>query len=355
MPAINPAFSSGTNTFVANPRSTGYLMTGFSRNEADFPVNKMIQIIETKNDVFMYGIADTSFGARSLTTDDHENDWVDGDMMPMNVGNQLRWSWQTNITKRKAYTWTLGQKAVEQAEWNILGQQGISMAQKAMTARSRIVYTRLSNATWGSYTSTVAAIAGAGNTWKNGTSTQPNFLLSLNYAAQQIGLQSYGTVNIKDLKVILSVSDAQALAASPEIRDYMRNNVLSIDVLRGDNARINMMYGLPPMFNDYELVVDNTVLVTGNQTAASSPTKAYLWQPGTSYVISRKGNLKGISGTPNYSTLQMYYYKDQMTVMQKLDADNRLYHGAIISDYEIVIPTVDGTPAGGFQFTATQG
>lgn len=345
MSTVN-TFAAPGNVYVATPETTNFLTVGYSRNEGKFPVNKMLQIAPVKTTAFTYTYIDTSAGARVLSAQGEEYNWEE--MQPANYDPQMaaRFSFPSDRTIRKRFPYYIGQREADSNQVDLKLVNRLMTAQKAMTVRTLQARQVLEGASWGSNTADVnGTIVSSGQGWDNGTSTNPNFLNSLNYAFNQILLATYGVVTPQDLMLVLSAADAPKVAASPEIRDYMKGSVWTKDVIRGDNSQLNMLgsgevgYGLPPMYNNIPIVVENSVVVTGNPNTNGTVTASFIYPTGKSYLISRIGGLDGYAGGPTYSTLIMFYYQDELTNEEKYNSDDRVWEGRMITDYKIVNPT----------------
>lgn len=358
-----PAYASQWNTYVPNHRATGGLMVGFSRNADDFATNRFIQIFPVNAMVGLYASYTSRNAARILAFDDSEHLWADGNAAPSGVGNTDSFQYLAYQTQRRAYPFTLGELTVEQADWNILLANSRDMAQQAMTARSMLVYNALVGASWGSNTALVnGGILTSGQDWSTGTSDTgdqgtlpgPNIKKSLQYGTKIIHQQTLGVVKPKDLYLVINPFLAQTMASSSEIQNFIKQSPDALAQIRGDVPSQNGVWGLPDKLYGINVVVEDTVRVSSRKSASSpnpsSATLGYVYDDKIAFLVARPGSLEGIAGSRSFSTLQMFVYKDELSVETMYDQQNKRYMGRVISNY---VPIVASTLCG-FMFNACQ-
>lgn len=350
-----PGFPSGTNTFVPSIAASNSLIVGFSRNPRTFKVAQYCQYVPAKFRQGLYWRWTSRQGARILTANDAEHIWNDGDAAP--VGPTESFDTKGFMTTRRCYGFILGGQAVEQADFELLAAQSAVSAQQAMTARTMLVHTALANATWGANTSAVdGGILPANQNWRTGSVGHPstgatpepgaNIKKSLQYAAAIIHKQTIGVVTPAQLTLVINPITAMMMAASTEIQDYLKQSQFAAAQVRGDVPSLNGNWNLPDKLYGFNVAVEDAVRVSSN-IGASTDSLDYILPNGVAYLLARQGDLMGIQGNRSYSTVQVFFYKNEMTVRTMYETQHERYVGQVISDFtpEVVAPQA------GFRFT----
>lgn len=340
-----PGFAHGQNTFLPSHQATGGLLVGFSRNQEDFPLNKYMQIVRVTKDVGAYLVWTSREAARILSSDDREHMWPDGQDAPHGRDELESFKYETYRAVRRMYPFTIGDLAVKQADWPILNAHSRTAAQKAMTARTRLALNALQSNSWGSNELYVnGGLAAGGVGWDTGTGENPVIMDSFNQAAQVIHKGTIGGVKATDLIVVVGPELARKMAKSPEIHNYVRENPVAKERLAvgGNNQMFtNSRYGLPEVLYGYNLIVEDTPIVTARKGAASQA-PGYVLGDDEAYMIARPGGLEGVEGAPSFSTLQGFFF-EEFTVELKQDPDNRRTQGRIVTHFDIkVVSTLSG-------------
>lgn len=335
----------GQNTFLPSHGATGGLLVGYSRNVEKFPLNKYMQIVPVTKSVGAYLIWSSREAARILSDDDREHMWPDGQDSPHGRDELESFEYETYTTIRRQYPFTIGDRAVKQADWNILNAHSKAAAQKAMTARTRLALTALQGASWNSHEVGVNGdILPAGQGWDNGDHDTPNILKTLNYAARTIHKATIGGVESTDLILVVGPDLAAKMSESPEIHSYLKESPFARQRLGiGGNNELfmNSRYGLPDVLYGYTVVVEDTPRVSSAKGAATESLD-YVLGDDEAYVIARPGGLEGIEGAHSFSTLQGFFF-EEFTVELKQDPDERRTRGRIVSDFDIkVVSTLSG-------------
>ena len=354
MPTIG--YPSGTNTYVPNSAASQNLVVGYSREASTFKLPQYAQYVMAKNNQGLYFVWASRQGARILNNNDADHNWADGDAAPTGLNNLEGGDWYPFLTQRKCYAFTMGQMAVEQASFPLLAAQGGVAAQMAMTARTMLSINALVNASWGSrHTAAVDnGILASGQNWTTGSvgysnNPGPNIKLSLQYAATRIMQDTLGTVNYNMLSLIVNPTTAMAMASSTEVQDYLKQSDYARDQIMGTNARQNGQWGLPDQLYGVKIVVEDAVRVTSAK--GTTDAISYIMPDNAAFLVARQGELAGIEGTRSFSTLQIFFYKDELTVETKFDQDNRRYLGRVISNF---VPIMVSNYSG-FYFTDVLG
>ena len=348
-------YPSGTNTYVPNHEATGGLLVGFSRNQKDFAVNDYIQIFPVKNNVGLYASYTSRQAARILTSDDAEHLWADGEAAPMGFGMMDSFVFLGYSTSRRCYPFTIGDMAADQADWNIVSVESEGRAQQAMTARTMLVQAALSGASWGSNTSAVSnGILANGVYWDTGfTPTQAApfqgapFYKSLQYGSKQVNMMTLGQVKPRNLSLVVNPNGAQRVGSSNEMLDFIKQSPVALPDLKDAAEWRNKLWDIPDNYRGWKIVVEDAVRVSSKK-GASSDTLNWVMPDNVAYLIAFPGKLEGLAGTRSYSTVQTFFYKDEMTVETMYDQPNRRTTARVVSNYQPVVATT----LSGFKYTA---
>lgn len=334
-----PSVGYSSNTYVPSPDATGGMMVGYSRNKEKFPLNKYMQVIPVKTQVGLYWEWTSREAARIVSSDDREHLWPDGQDAPDGKDELETFQTRPYRTFRRSYPFTIGDLAVQQAEFPILQAQSAVAAQKMMTARTLIAQQALATASWSSIGHLVGVNGGLlpkGQGWNNGTEASPNILNTLMFCASIIHRDTIGGVDPEDLILVVGVDLARQMAAAPEIHKYLSYGPAALGRLTGSDktAFVRNKYGLPVNYAGFDIVVEDTPRVTTPKSASGTESLSYIMPSTEAYLVSRPGGLEGVAGTKNFSTLQGFF-KEESTVEVRNDPDNRRTQGRIITDYDI--------------------
>jgi len=339
------SISSGTNTFVPSHEATNGLIVGFSRNPKSFKIANYIQMVEMAKTQGLYATWTSQQESRILDADGHRYDWADGADAPDGHDEQESWQWNPVLTFRRAIPVSLGAKAVQNASWDILLANSKMVAAKAMVLRTMHAYSAFSAAFASVNTSTATALAGG--KFDVGTETTPYLKIGLSKASALINLGTLGVVQPNQMMVVCNPNTAYRMSISQEIHAFVKGSTFAQAQLRGDAPNLNGQWGMPDLIYNHPFIVDDAVRVTSNVNA-TTVTSSYVIPDNELMIVSRVGDLEGIEGSPSFSTLQMFWWQDEMTVESKYDDDNRRYKARVVSDYKFIVPTT----ASGYRITA---
>lgn len=347
-------YLSATNGFV--PQATGQVIS-FIRDPKSFPLNKYVQYIQSPATVGLYAKIDRDQPARNVSDADYV--WADGGDMPQGHANQLRFEWVEFACKRRAYSFTIGNIALEQAKgtWKPLEQHSGMTAQQAMTNRvNRVITLGETASNWNGNTDTATSLNGGAGRWDTASDDPSSgaynaIKKSLMKAAEKVNLATNALVQPKDLVLVISPGLAQAIGNSGEIHNYLKYGPFSKAELEGPNNS-NQNWGLPPSLYGFELIVDDTVRVSTRPGAtetssAQTGTRAYAKGDTSAILCSRKGGINGLYGAPNFSTFQLYFHKYELAVYTFDDPQNMRTKGAVVEMFAEVL----AAPETGFYIT----
>lgn len=334
-------FAGDPNTFVPSFEASGKLQIEYSRNPKSFPINKYVKNIPVKEDKGYYLNLDTSACARIQNTTGRE--WPDGQEAPNGDWFKVGLDWPVYITKRYATPYSVGQKATDQAAWDVLATYGRVAAQAQMTFRTKKAITALTTTgNWGNNTGTATAVGGG---VLDTATTSNNYNQALMQAvASRIHKATYGMTDWPDLNMVMNPNTASRIARSPEVVDWLKQSPAALAQVRGDVESQNGKWGLPDVFFGMKTTIENAVVNTAEIGVADSVD--YILPDGYIYFLSRPEGLMGDAGVPNFATCNFFLYED-MTVESKTDPDNRRTKGRVVDDFDFKIVA----PATGFLIT----
>lgn len=352
-------YPSQYDVYVPSHAASGGLLVGYSRNAKDFPVNRYIEMFPSKQELGLYASYTSRNAARIISPTDADHVWADGDPCPPGSNNLESFRFDPYRTQRRVYPFTIGEMAVEQMSFDMLLTNTNDMAQQAMTARTLLVQSALAGANWGNNTASVDAANGpggvgilpSGGNWTNGSvgysgNNGPNIKKSIQYGVKQIWLSTLGAVGYKKLALVINPTTAQAMAASTEIQDYLKQSPYALDQVKGNVESQNGIWGLPDTLYGVKIVVEDAVRVSSRKGAATDAL-GFVMPDGVAYLLATPDALVGLAGSRSFTNVQMFFYKDEMTVETLYDINNKRYLARVISNYAIVIATVYA----GFMYT----
>ncbi len=337
--------ASGANTFVANFAASGKLQVEYSRSPKSFAVNQYIKVRPVKQSVGYYLQITTDEAARILDTGLANSIWADGQEAPSGDLFKSEFQFPRYGTQRYATPFSLGDKSVEQADWDIVASYARMAAQRRMTERvQKVVTTLTTTANWGDNYGTCTSLAGG---YLDVSTTVLNYIKKLiQVVSSNILKATIGAVRYADLNMVMNPDTASLISRSAELVDHFKNNQFALAQIRGDKESQNGQWGLPDKLYGMNIVIEDAVKVTTAKGAAST-TRSYILPTGTIYFLSRPEGLMGSDGVPDFSTVQVFSYED-MTVETKKDVDNRRTAGRVVDDFD----TVHAAPASGYLVTA---
>jgi hypothetical protein len=342
------AYPGQSNTFVPNVEASNGLLVDYSRNPDSFALNKYIQIQPVSQSKGYYLEMNVEEAGRVLNANLGDHVWPDGQPRPSVEGNTEKHAFKLFDTERYHYGFAVGYKGAEQATWDVLGHQGRMNAQKAMTARTMLVHGIL--ATGLTQTSAVSAISGVSGKWDVSTTARKDIKRSLDYAIEQILLNSLGGSKFEDLILVMAPGCARKISVCQEIVDHIKGSPDALNELKG-NLGPNSQYGLPTRLYGLNIVIEDAVKVTNRRGGTKTP--AFVMADTVPMIVSRPGALnspttaKVPNAAPSFSTITLMTYED-MTVETKADDDDRRHEGRIVDDIDPIVTA----PISGFRFTA---
>lgn len=351
--ATIPVFPGAQSVFVKTFDGSGRLTVDFSRNVRDFAINKYAQIQPVNKIAGYWRKSTIEEEGRILNTDLSDRMWADGAPRPDFYGETE--SSQFNQFLCKRYTWgvTLGALTIDQADWAIAEEYSVKKAQQAMTGRAQLGITALTTvASWttnlSSHTIDVTTISDSSGTnsgkWSASTSARQDIKRSLNYAANQIILDTLAAINVNDLMIVMSPNCARALAQTQEIVDHIKGSPDALAQIRGELPGENAIFGLPDKLYGFPLIVEKTVKVTSRKGATRLA--SYVMPDSTPVMVARPGSLVGLFGAPSFSTLGFFMHEEMSTEVLQ-EPLNRRTVISLVENYDVQILSYES----GFLFT----
>ncbi|MDY0170593.1 MAG: hypothetical protein RBS80_28895 [Thermoguttaceae bacterium] len=343
MPA---AYPSAYNTFIRDHDASNKMVVDFARNIAKFAVNKYVQIVPVKAVAGYFLRMTIEEAGRIVYTDLRNFIWPDGQEAPTGVDGTEGFEWFPFRTERLAYPFQLGDLTVDQASWNILAQHASIKARQAMTARTQLAITALTNAANydASHIIDVTGLAGNLGTWEQSTTARQDIKRSLQAAAEIILDDTLAAVDLDDLMVVINSAMAARLTQSQEIVDYIKGSPEALAQVRGEMAGSNTMYGLPDKLYGFPIVVEKTRKVTTRKGATTA--RSQILPTATPFMCARPGGLVGVADAPNFSTC-VIFAQEEMSVETLKDVNNRRVTGRVVENIAASVVA----PASGILFT----
>lgn len=337
-------FPGGSNTYVPSLEATGSLIINFARSPDKFPMTQYVGIKTVTADTGYYVQIKGDEAARIINTDGRDNTWYDGAEAPTGNWNTEAHQFSSYVCKRYIHPFTLGQKAVAQASWDVVAQHAGIVAAKAMTLRTnRMITTLTTSGNWGNNTDTATSVGGG--KW-NASSTSLLYIKnSVEAVCIKINRATNSVVQPKDLQLVISPTLAKDISVNAEMTDSLKNSYWQLDVIRG-NATFQQ-WGLAPELYGVKLVIEDTVNVTTKKNVTRSD--GYALPATVALFLARPDGLVSPNGGPSFNTATLFAY-EEFTVEIKDDPDNRRTVGRIVEDVSEVVTA----PASGYYLTAVE-
>jgi hypothetical protein len=326
-----PTTPGGSNTYV--PELTNQLVVSLSANPDSFPVNEYIQLIPVDKDTGLYPKIGREEAGRLMDTTGNQEIWADGQDAPEWGGELEEHSFVNYRTTRRQFNYRIGDKAADQASYDVRAKAASDKGEVAMRRRTQLAITAAT--TTGNYESThvltVASISGNTDKWDVSTSARSDIKRSLHTAAELIMKDSLNAVKPKDLVIVMSPGCAMKIGTSAEIVNAIIQSPEAFGMIQGKLPE--SQFGCPPMLYGYKVVIEDTYKVTSLK-GSSATTRSIILPDATPFMCARKGSLTdGKLGVPSFSTHVMFVYED-MTVEEKHDEWNRVQKGRVVDDVQ---------------------
>ena len=352
--SVFPSFSNGIV-----PQATGYAIS-YIRNPAKYKLNRYAQMIEAPGTVGIYYVIDRDTPVRVVADADFAR-WVDGSERPTQNENNLQFTIANFTTIRRNHGTMLGNQAVEMGSrgWKIREHHVGALARQEITNRTRRVITAMETVSnWGNNTADANALNQGAGTWDK-ASDDP---ASANYnaiqksvmeAVRRIVIATRGAVEFADLMLLVSPGCAMAMGNSAEMHNYLKSGPFSYPRLKDQEKDFADRWGVPPKLYGLEVVVEDAVVVTDRPTSGggvgtSASTNATFIKSDTSAcIVSRVGGLDGPYGTPNFSTVQIYWWEYLASIFSFEDRENQRLKLHCTSQYLEIL----AAPESGFLLT----
>lgn len=334
-------YGSATNGFI--PEWAGQIIA-FVRQPDKFKINKYIQLVPSDEPIGVYSILSRDESVRVVTSEEFV--WMDGADMPSGDAYGSRFDTDTFTCQRYAFPWNVGNVTEQTARvWKPRLTHMVEATSKCMTHRTwKIVTTMTTSTNWPSSQTADANTINGGHGRFDLGSDDPNsgnylaFKRGLLGMAQQINLYTNSVVTIDMLRFIMSPKDARKIGQSPEMTNYLRESPFAKEEMSNPGGAVNELWGLPKTYAGIELVVEDATRVSERPTVAATTTteatsnRDYIFPAGSGVMMSQVGGLDGELGGKNFSTMQMYYWRDLLRVKAEYDQWNEKIKGAVV-DY----------------------
>lgn len=335
-----------SNTYIRNHEATDKLVIHYSRDPKKFPLNRYIQMKEVSKDSGYYLQITAEEAGRIVGGNLNEFVWPDGADRPVRNAGWEQFRYEDYRTQRFDFDYTIGYKSEKQADWDIRATGAATKAQQAMTARTKAVHVVLAaTGNWdATHVKDVSTITGNTGSWELSTTQRSDIKRSLNFASNLIRRDTLAVVRKEDMMLVMGPVTAQRVGESQEIRDYIKGSEDAWKEVVNQEGRYSE-YGLPNSIYGYEVVVEDSVVVTSARGA--TVVRADVIADGTVYMLARPGGLVAtVESGPSWSTCMLFMY-EEMTV-ETFDSDeDRRTCGHVVEDFAPVMTS----PVSGFYFT----
>lgn len=345
------------------PELTGQVIAFVSTPE-EFSVNSYVQYVMSENENAAYQeIARDEF-VRVQNID--QDVWAPGAKRPDPDQSKLAHRMIPFRTQQRSRGSPVSYREIEQAvNWKPKEAYSRKDVMQTKTAETQRVMTLLENpANWVGSSASANTLNGGFGGWKNASAdpNSPNYLAIFKTLVQVsiiINLNTNKMVKGSDLVFIIDPNSAAMIAQTPELQDYVKQSYSSYEILKDGFDPQFEMFGVPRRYRSFRFQVEDAPIVTSNAlesaadvpnlTAPADQTQArhFIKAPSTCLCVSRPGKLEGTMGGPNFSTVQIYYYRKRMEVKGFNDEKNELWEQFVsLNQVEVL-----AAPISGFQIT----
>lgn len=337
------------------PEATGQVVAMIRKPER-WAINRWVKYIPTpvKNAYYVQ----LGFDQPVRVYSDDAMGWEDGAARDqMGEDNKLPAQFIPFRTFRRNRAWTLGWETINLTNSFKIKPAHMDMCiSQIMTNRTnRFVQFVTSTANWGNNFATCNTLNGGRGFWDEASDDPANpgynaILATMQNAVQRVHLATNGMIGPGDFKFVVGPDIAIKASRSSEMRNYCRESPYSMEILTKGLDPQFQKWGLPSMFNGYEFIVEDAVIVTeqvhmGSTGASAGPiteatlNRSYIWPANTAVMVARPGALDGEYGTKEYSTLQLYHYGNLLEVEAFDDPENHRIKGHVSEDTkEVTVP-----------------
>lgn len=317
---FNYGFQSTTNVFTPSFDQTAGLVLNYARNQKDYVVNQLSTITPVKQVAGNWLRLDPNDVVR-MNQDLSRTFWYDGQPLEADSANKQRHTFLTYNAQRRVPPGGAiqrGYNEVKQAAWDLQATDRSVLANKMMLVRTKAFFDALFNTDNHLTDHVSTATSLGGGFWDNATSTLNYIQKTFTEVARRILLDSNGVVDMSQLTLVLDPYSAQRMGQTQEVRDYLAQQVNSIEYIRGEMK--NTAFGLPDKMYGVRIVVDKSVAnyanigATANRQflANASNQVAFLARPGD---LVNTGDLASSFSTVHFfvvdgQEMQTYSYDD---------------------------------------------
>ena len=340
--------AAGTLTQVGNgntyiQKNDTKMVIEFSRNPKDFMVNRYVQIRTVPKQRGVYLNIDPNEAMRLVAGEINDYVWPDGQPRPEPRRDGQEFNFKDYQTIRRNFGHPIGDIARTEADWDAEDTQEALQAQKAMTARTKLVVDAINTqANWdAAHWKAVSTITGSG-AWNAALSTNQYIKRSINAGVNQIRLSTGAKVKKRHLVMVMNPTTAYAIGESQEIVDLVKQSATAYPNLTQESEWDE--YGLPSKLYGIPVIVEDTVVVTSPK-GASTLVQTSAMPDGAVWLLARVGSLVGRGGGPSFTTVTLFA-KEEMTVERKHDDRDRLVNIDIVDDVGVGLTA----PVSGFAF-----
>lgn len=304
MPFVAP---SATNGYL--PVATGQVIA-FVRKKKHFKtLNSIVQYTPSTKPTGVYAKLDRDNGVR--VSNENQFVWADGADLPSTAYFTSRFTTGNFSTVRRAYPWSVGGQAQNNAElWNPKLSHMMEAISLALTFRTLRLFRLLeTSGTWGGNTDTATNLGGG--KWDAGTVAAPYFKKGVLAVAAAINSATNGIVEIDQLVMVVNRNDAIKIGASAEIMDFMKSSVHTKQMIEDPFGKVNEQWGLPAKYQGVRIVVSTEPKVTEvmNASGSEATTNRALIKSSDSIVFCTvPGALDSELSEKSYSTVQIFHY-----------------------------------------------
>lgn len=320
----------GANTFIPTfHESTGLVQIEYSLSPTKYKINRYIKVVPVEKSSGFFLRIDEEAIARLVS--DNDTSWRDGSDAP--EGDEIEHEFTQFTTNRHTFTFKLGDKAVSNADFQIVAGHARIKASLAMRRRSWLVATELTTTgNWVSGTTATSTSVGGGQ-FTGSTEANSYIQKSFNGVAEAISANTNEVVEPGDITAIMNDIVAHTISESPEYKSYFKGSPFAAGFVRGSVGEFDEASLLSTFFGIGRIVIDKTTRITTRKKGSKTRAKIY---DDDIVFVSRVGGMAGVENVPDFSTLTLFVFED-MVVETLDDRWNRRIRGRVTDDVVAVL------------------
>lgn len=340
-------FPGGLNTMIPLFDQSGHLQISYGRNPKSYALNKYTaqQVCPGPRGAYL------TFDPLDAHRLNQDHKWAFGTQRPSNPGNLQGFRQSNFVCERYNFDATLDNLAIDLASFDVTKVHTEKLARQAMLSRTKQCLTKVLTTTnyssaWQSSNvkscATLLNVAAASSYLSGGTTADPRIQTVLQEAALIVQAGTGGIGPDSGISVLMNHKTAIKLGRTREIREYLSNQVNSVDMITGE-GKMFAKYGLSSNLYGFNVVIEDAYINSSNKDVSGEALSVIdTTLDNALYLFVREGDLMKSYMDAGFSSWTTFVYNDFETVAQ-VDDFHKLTRLAVTDfvDFQITAePTV---------------